>query len=265
MARYVFNDRYCDPCSDDLDSSTLPCELCSFKGGAYKPAIGQNKWVHSVCYLWNPESFTNDIGMGKLAIDITAVDKKRFKLHCNICDNIDGATGAVGACVQCSYGKCLIAAHPWCASHFGIQRGYGIDLDIENKSFRMFCSKHSHCMPDEDSSPLRKKPSAEAVEKSRIRGTKRTRLDFDTASISSNDQVTNEYPLSTSTPIDASLLGQSIARYFPGHGTLQGYVTSYDAPYYLIEYPVDGDKEEMTRGQVMKHLLERTDLLVSNQ
>ena len=51
------------------------------------------------------------------------------------------------------------------------------------------------------------------------------------------------------------LIGREIRKKFQNHGYYIGKVTSFDDPYYKIIYE-DGDEEEMTRGYVLKYLVD---------
>ena len=50
------------------------------------------------------------------------------------------------------------------------------------------------------------------------------------------------------------LIGRNIIKSFGKHGKFKGVVKSFKEPYYLIVY-VDGDREEMTKDEVLKHLI----------
>jgi hypothetical protein len=92
-----------------LNPSTLACELCSNFGGSYKPIDKPGKWVHALCYAWIPEIYFNGSAYGSDAFLVTSkLDKKRFKLKCALCRG-----SKKGAGIQCSYGRCTTAAHPW--------------------------------------------------------------------------------------------------------------------------------------------------------
>lgn len=97
---------YCNVCTAGLDPKTLPCMLCSHTGGAYKRTQGKNEWVHAMCASWIPEIFVEDPD-NLHVFNVSNMDKKRFKLKCSCCP-------AKGACVQCCYGRCAVAAHPSC-------------------------------------------------------------------------------------------------------------------------------------------------------
>ncbi|RYG66179.1 hypothetical protein EON64_10335, partial [archaeon] len=102
--------RLCYVCRVGLDPTTVSCELCSYKGGAYKPIDKPHKWAHPLCSTWIPELYEEHKANKVPIINTSKLDSKRFKLKCALCKQ-------KGACVQCSSGRCVIAAHPWCALH----------------------------------------------------------------------------------------------------------------------------------------------------
>ena len=51
------------------------------------------------------------------------------------------------------------------------------------------------------------------------------------------------------------LIGREIRKKFQHHGYFIGKVTAFDDPYYKIAYE-DGDEEEITRGSVLKYLVD---------
>lgn len=99
------------------------------------------QWVHSVCYLWIPEIFTVEINKQSL-ISLTNLDKKRYKLKCSLCST-------KGACIQCHYGRCATAAHPWCVFH----RPQGFTKRVikdENGElvYEIFCKNHAYAVTE---------------------------------------------------------------------------------------------------------------------
>jgi hypothetical protein len=98
-------------------------------------------WVHSLCYLWIPEIFTVEIKKNNI-VSLSTLDKKRFKLKCALCST-------KGACIQCHYGRCATAAHPWCVFH----RPQGFTRRIvkdENGQlvWEIFCKAHAFAVSD---------------------------------------------------------------------------------------------------------------------
>jgi hypothetical protein len=100
---------YCDVCEINQNPKEIVCELCSNFGGAYK-RTDDNKWIHSLCALWIPDIYSvASISTDETRYTLRAVDKQRYKLKCYC--------GKKGAAAQCSFGRCAIAAHPWCVIH----------------------------------------------------------------------------------------------------------------------------------------------------
>jgi PHD-zinc-finger like domain len=133
-------------CAAGEDVSKTVCELCSNTGGAYKSVEKSGKWVHSLCSTWIPEIYSMDI-QGETVLTLKELDRKRFKLKCVLC------TGK-GACIQCSYGKCCIPAHPWCILHTpkGFTRRVIKDED-DQMVWDIFCKAHATAV----SEPLKPK------------------------------------------------------------------------------------------------------------
>lgn len=135
---------YCYPCSENIDPKLLACELCPYTGGAYKHTDKSGKWAHPICANWIPEvheSYERDKGV---YINLKWLDHKRAKLRCAICHKKGGA------CVQCSYGRCSVAAHSWCALR-NMAAGYTkrIVKDGEDStSWEIFCKSHATAVSD---------------------------------------------------------------------------------------------------------------------
>jgi PHD-zinc-finger like domain len=126
--------------------NTTTCELCCNTGGAYKAIDEPGKWAHSICSSWISEIYTEEDN-GETILTLKGLDRKRFKLRCVLC------TGK-GACIQCSYGKCCIPAHPWCVLHTpkGFTRRVIKDED-DQMVWDIFCKAHATAV----SEPLKPK------------------------------------------------------------------------------------------------------------
>ena len=132
---------YCDVCALGEDSRTAKCELCTNTGGSYKET-DRGKYVHSVCSNWIPDIFVKQCDNGKLKPTLSHLDKKRFKLRCQLCKK-------TGACVQCSYGRCTNACHPWCV--FENPQGFTkrVVKDTEGETqWEIFCKTHAKCVTE---------------------------------------------------------------------------------------------------------------------
>ena len=145
--------RFCYPCAAGLDPSTTICEVCPFTGGAYKPVYKTGKWAHSLCCQWIPEIYvtTDPKTGGNPCLNLSNIDKKRFKLRCNLCSNNKGA------CVQCCFGRCVTAAHPWCLLKNPQGCTKRVVLDPEGHTiWETFCKTHAASVTE----PLKPKPKA---------------------------------------------------------------------------------------------------------
>ena len=119
--------RYCNVCRLGLDPRDTACQLCSEKGGAYKPTDQRGKWVHVLCANWLPEVFCRD-SKKKEPFVLTKVNPMRFRLRCSsehcaklafeqdLVNNkfFTGTSHRKGACVQCTVKGCTSAIHPQC-------------------------------------------------------------------------------------------------------------------------------------------------------
>ncbi|BDA44310.1 probable histone-lysine N-methyltransferase TRX1 [Coccomyxa sp. Obi] len=96
----------CDVCK--LGPSRAPaCALCPVEGGLLKRTTC-NRWVHSACTLWVPETAV-DMDRG-LVDGLQYIPKARFQLSCTVCSQ------AYGACIQCAgHRACCASFHPLCA------------------------------------------------------------------------------------------------------------------------------------------------------
>lgn len=133
---------YCYPCTENIDPKTLKCELCPYNGGAYKYTDKPNKWAHSICANWIPEVYEVHTPGKPVFLNLKYVDPKRMKLRCAIC-------AKSGACVQCAYGRCTVAAHSWCALR-NTAAGYTkrIVKDGDGSSWDIFCKTHASAVSD---------------------------------------------------------------------------------------------------------------------
>lgn len=129
-----------------LDDKVPVCELCPFPGGAFMQA-DTSKWVHTLCSNWIPEVSTKKGRMQTLV----HLDKKRYKLKCALCQ------GKKGACIQCSYGRCAVAAHPWCVLNKpqGFEKRIYKDDDV-GSVFEIFCKNHASAVSD----PIKPRPKS---------------------------------------------------------------------------------------------------------
>lgn len=151
---YDANNRFCDVCQAGQTPLQTVCELCSNTGGAYKLTDKAGKWVHSLCSIWIPEVFILANKSGISTLTLSSLDKKRYRLKCNLCNN-------KGACIQCCYGRCATAAHPWCV--LNNSQGYTRRV-IKNEDgdlvWEIFCKQHAYGVTE----PLKPKPKSKMQE-----------------------------------------------------------------------------------------------------
>ncbi|XP_072904478.1 lysine-specific demethylase 4C-like isoform X3 [Hemitrygon akajei] len=92
------------------------CCLCNLRGGALKQTT-DNRWAHVMCAVAIPEArFVNVVD--RSPVDVTRIPLQRLKLKCVFCRKRVKKT--LGACIQCSYGRCPTSFHVTCAHAAGI-------------------------------------------------------------------------------------------------------------------------------------------------
>jgi hypothetical protein len=140
-------DWFCDVCSTGADAKIQKCELCSYTGESYK-MTDAGAWTHSICSNWIPEIYVKQAPDGKIRPTLLGLDKKRFKLKCSVCTR-------KGACVQCAYGRCTAAVHPWCVYHNpqGFVKRVVKDEDGD-PIWEIFCKAHQKCLTE----PVKPRP-----------------------------------------------------------------------------------------------------------
>lgn len=127
------------------------CELCSNKGGAYKQT-DKGKWIHSICSNWIPEVFLKVTPGGLPMPTLSHLDKKRYRLPCLMCKT-------KGAAVQCTYGRCIVAFHPWCVLHHGHTKGITkrVVKDQDGEAiWEIYCKSHASCVTE----PVKPRPKS---------------------------------------------------------------------------------------------------------
>lgn len=119
-----------------MSSMARRCVLCRRAGGLMKRSAC-NQWTHPLCVMFTPE-LTVDANMR--ANNLAAVDAYRQDLKCTFCRS----RGA--ACVQCHYGDCCAAFHPYCAYEGRLQmivREAKGPASIESSiHYEIYCRKH---------------------------------------------------------------------------------------------------------------------------
>jgi hypothetical protein len=96
----------CDGCKCTKNQGNLQtCSLCCSKGGLMKKSI-DGRFQHIICVIFCNE-LTVDENM--CPNNLNDLNPDRNILICRICSKQGGA------CIQCSFGKCLVSTHPYCA------------------------------------------------------------------------------------------------------------------------------------------------------
>ncbi|XP_064626958.1 uncharacterized protein LOC135487294 isoform X2 [Lineus longissimus] len=124
----------CSRCEEDhVDAA---CCLCSLRGGALKPTT-KGAWVHVICALSIPDAMFENVA-NRTPVNIENLSQARMKLRCIYCYQLMKRTNRIGACVQCSSGKCTTSFHVTCA------HAAGVDFDTSDWPFPVFitCNKH---------------------------------------------------------------------------------------------------------------------------
>jgi len=149
----------------------VKCELCHIRKGAFKPT-DEGKWCHACCCVWIPElGFRNPSKLDEVT-EIDKVNKTRFRLTCQLCNERGGA------CIQCIYGVCRFAFHVSCAKEHGlrmeIRQIHGIqDPDIWDVAYLHYCPRHRDSEFDEKKYIAKKRRELEFDEKPKGRGRSR--------------------------------------------------------------------------------------------
>ncbi|XP_078252053.1 lysine-specific demethylase 4C-like isoform X2 [Rhinoraja longicauda] len=95
---------------------TADCCLCNLRGGALKQTT-DNRWAHVMCAVTIPEARFGNVA-DRSPVDVTRIPLQRLKLKCVFCRK--RAKRTLGACIQCSYGRCPTSFHVTCAHAAGI-------------------------------------------------------------------------------------------------------------------------------------------------
>lgn len=97
--------------------------------------------MHAVCASWIPEVYAEDYVKVE-PFNVDKLDRKRFKLKCALCST-------KGACIQCCYGRCAVAAHPMCALNpcHGFTRRIVKD-ENDDMLWEIFCKAHADAVKE---------------------------------------------------------------------------------------------------------------------
>lgn len=127
-------------CERNLDPQQVTCAICLHNGSALKMTEDSSKWVHSLCGNWIPDVFLQN-GV----YNLSKIAPLRYKLGCRLCHR-------KGAIIQCSYGRCAVSTHPWCAIK---ENNYGFTHRIVKNPeaphtllWEVFCKTHAHAVSE---------------------------------------------------------------------------------------------------------------------
>ncbi|KAL1469206.1 hypothetical protein MTO96_004919 [Rhipicephalus appendiculatus] len=98
---------------------SVACAPCV--GGALKQTT-HGRWVHLLCALLVPEVHLVD-QRARSPVDVLRVTPQRARLRCTYCHKLRDRLGCpleLGACIQCTSGKCTTAFHVTCAHAAGV-------------------------------------------------------------------------------------------------------------------------------------------------
>ena len=161
IVNIFLNKRYCDPCAAGKNPKTLTCSLCKNVGGAYKETELGGFWSHSLCTIWIPEAFLEQKGK-KFVHNCSKVNQSRLNMKCSVCHETNGA------CVQCAFGKCCVAIHPWCALVDTNNSGCSSRIGAETGTLKcdIFCPKHAEMAKETPESIQRRETESASRQRS---------------------------------------------------------------------------------------------------
>ncbi|RMZ77596.1 hypothetical protein DV737_g4246, partial [Chaetothyriales sp. CBS 132003] len=123
-----------------VGNSRPSCIFCPHGGGAFKQT-NNSKWAHLFCAIWIPEVQIGNPSLMEPITDVEKVPPSRWKLNCYIC------LQAMGACIQCSDGRCYRAFHLTCARQAGLslrmKTGGGQNTLMDQSALRAYCHQHA--------------------------------------------------------------------------------------------------------------------------
>lgn len=123
-----------------VGNSRPSCIFCPNEGGAFKQT-NNSKWAHLFCATWIPEVTIGNPSLMEPITDVEKVPPSRWKLLCYICKQ------EMGACIQCSDGRCYEAFHLTCARQGGLylkmKTGGGQNTLMDASQLRAYCHKHT--------------------------------------------------------------------------------------------------------------------------
>ncbi|CAN8004346.1 unnamed protein product [Ixodes hexagonus] len=137
----------CERCAQQAVS--VDCCLCTLRGGALK-RTADGRWAHLACALLVPEVHVDE-GPTRSPVDVRRITPQRARLRCWYCHKLRdrlGRPSETGACIQCTFGRCVTAFHVTCAHAAGVSfETYDWPLPIF-----VTCTKHANS-PERKASP----------------------------------------------------------------------------------------------------------------
>ncbi|XP_077980829.1 lysine-specific demethylase 4C-like [Glandiceps talaboti] len=124
------------------------CCLCCLRGGALKPTT-DGRWAHMVCAIAIPDVAFEHIGLRE-PVNVTKIRQARLKLRCTYCHSILKSERPIGACIQCSHGKCCMSFHTTCA------HAVGVTMEAADWPYSVYvtCQKHANTKDMNQNRPL---------------------------------------------------------------------------------------------------------------
>ncbi|KAH7293041.1 hypothetical protein KP509_28G009100 [Ceratopteris richardii] len=110
------------------------CCLCPVRGGALKPSVIPDLWVHVYCAWFMKGIFFRDISKMEPAEGILSMDMSKFKQQCVICKQYHGA------CIGCW--ECDTTFHATCALRAGYRMELSTIMGQDELKKVSYCARH---------------------------------------------------------------------------------------------------------------------------
>ncbi|GAB5365093.1 hypothetical protein AAMO2058_001027100 [Amorphochlora amoebiformis] len=137
---------------EDGYEDSFKCVLCPNKDDVALKLTKSGNWIHVSCAMWHTGPKFSDPRQLDGIYDEDKIDTQRRTLVCGFCRD-------VGACLQCTFGRCTETYHVPC----GFQNGIKFELRERGKKvfFHSFCQKHakeSKKVISDNSTPSHRRP-----------------------------------------------------------------------------------------------------------
>ncbi|MCO5561749.1 hypothetical protein L7F22_015372 [Adiantum nelumboides] len=164
----------CRRCEDPEKSRE--CCLCPVQGGALKPSVIPDLWVHVFCAWFTKGVFFQNIAKMEPADGILSMDMSKFKQQCAICQQ------SHGACISCE--ECETTYHPTCA----LRAGYRMEISTvtaQNEFKKVsYCAQHRQ--PSENGRLVIAALEAELLRQEKLRQEKLRQEHLESSTATSN-------------------------------------------------------------------------------